>query len=106
MEPRQEKFTNKVRQAGGGLFRALSYRNYRLFFGQGVSLVGTWMQQVAMSWLVYLMTGSELLLGTVGFCSQIPTFRVAPFAGVLADRWNRRRLLMATQTLAMAQAPA
>jgi MFS family permease len=89
----------------GGLFRALSYRNYRLFFfGQSVSLIGTWMQQVAMSWLVYRLTGSALLLGTVGFTSQIPTFLVAPFAGVLADRSNRRRLLLATQSLAMTQA--
>lgn len=89
----------------GGLFRALSYRNYRLFFfGQSISLVGTWMQQVAMSWLVYRLTGSALLLGTVGFTSQIPTFVVAPFAGVLADRCNRRLLLLATQSLAMVQA--
>ena len=90
---------------GTGLFRALSYRNYRLFFfGQSVSLIGTWMQHVAMSWLVYRLTGSALLLGMVGFTSQFPTFLVAPFAGVLADRSNRRRLLLATQTLAMAQA--
>ena len=88
-----------------GLFRALSYRNYRLFFfGQSISLVGTWMQQVAMSWLVYRLTGSALLLGTVGFTSQIPTFLVAPFAGVLADRCNRRRLLLVTQSVAMTQA--
>lgn len=85
--------------------RALRSRNYRLFVaGQGVSLVGTWMQQVAMSWLVYRLTGSALLLGTVGFTSQIPTLFVSPFAGVLADRWDRRRLLLATQTLAMLQA--
>ena len=57
-----------------------------------------------MSWLVYRLTGSALLLGTVGFTSQIPTFCVAPFAGVLADRCNRRRLLLATQSLAMVQA--
>jgi len=101
----QEQFRNKATQTRRGLFRALSYRNYRLFFfGQGISLVGTWMQQVAMSWLVYRLTGSALLLGTVGFTSQIPTFLVAPFAGVLADRCNRRRLLLATQSLAMAQA--
>ena len=88
-----------------GIFRALSYRNYRLFFfGQSVSLIGTWMQQVAMSWLVYRLTGSALLLGTVGFTSQIPTFVVAPFAGVLADRANRHRLLIVTQSVAMAQA--
>ena len=94
-----------MRGATGGLFRALSYRNYRLFFfGQSISLIGTWMQQVAMSWLVYRLTGSALLLGTVGFTSQIPTFLVAPFAGVLADRSDRRLLLLATQSLAMVQA--
>ena len=87
------------------LLRALRSRNYRLFIaGQSVSLVGTWMQQVAMSWLVYRMSGSALLLGVVGFISQIPTFLVSPFAGVLADRWDRRRLLIATQALAMVQA--
>ncbi|HEY5513916.1 MAG TPA: MFS transporter [Geomonas sp.] len=105
MKQQQEQIGDRGAQAGGGLFRALSYRNYRLFFfGQGISLVGTWMQQVAMSWLVYRLTGSALLLGTVGFTSQIPTFLVAPFAGVLADRCNRRRMLLATQGLAMAQA--
>jgi MFS family permease len=87
------------------LLRALRSRNYRLFVaGQSVSLVGTWMQQVAMSWLVYRLTGSAWLLGVVGFTSQIPSFLFAPVAGVLADRWDRRRLLLATQTLAMLQA--
>ena len=87
------------------LLRALRSRNYRLFVaGQSVSLVGTWMQQVAMSWLVYRLTGSAFLLGVVGFTSQIPTFLLSPVAGVLADRWNRRRLLIITQTLAMLQA--
>ncbi len=87
------------------LLRALRSRNYRLFVaGQGVSLVGTWMQQVAMSWLVYRLTGSAMLLGVVGFTSQIPTIFISLFAGVLADRWDRRRLLIATQTLAMLQA--
>ena len=87
------------------LLRALRSRNYRLFLaGQGVSLVGTWMQHVAMSWLVYRLTGSALLLGVVGFTSQIPTLFISPVAGVLADRWDRRRLLLATQTLAMLQA--
>jgi len=101
----QEPSGNSAVRGRRGLFRALSYRNYRLFFfGQGVSLIGTWMQQVAMSWLVYRLTGSALLLGTVGFTSQIPTFLVAPFAGVLADRCNRRGLLLATQSLAMTQA--
>ena len=69
------------------LLRALRSRNYRLFVaGQSISLVGTWMQQVAMSWLVYRLTGSAFLLGVVGFTSQIPTFLLAPVAGVLADR--------------------
>jgi MFS family permease len=87
------------------LVRALRSRNYRLFvLGQGVSLVGTWMQQVAMSWLVYRLTGSAMLLGLIGFFSQLPTLFIAPVAGVLADRWDRRRLLFATQTLAMVQA--
>ncbi len=87
------------------LLRALRYRNFRLFFiGQGISLVGTWMQQIAMSWLVYRLTGSALLLGIIGFCSQIPTFLIASFAGVLADRISRRRLLQYTQALSMIQA--
>jgi MFS family permease len=87
------------------LLRALRSRNYRLFVaGQSISLVGTWMQQVAMSWLVYRITGSAFLLGVIGFTSQIPTFLLAPVAGVLADRWNRRRLLIITQALAMFQA--
>ncbi len=86
-------------------FRSLKHRNYRLFFaGQGISLIGTWMQQIAMSWLVYQMTHSALLLGVVGFSGQIPSFLLAPFAGVLADRWNRRRVLVITQTLSMLQA--
>lgn len=87
------------------IFRALEYRNYRLFFiGQGISLIGTWMQQIAMSWLVYRLTGSALILGIVGFSSQIPAFFLSPFAGVLADRWNRHSILLVTQTLAMIQA--
>jgi MFS family permease len=86
-------------------FRALRSRNYRLFFaGQGISLVGTWMQRIAMSWLVYRLTHSALLLGIAGFAGQIPTFLLAPLAGALADRWNRRRTLIVTQTLAMIQA--
>jgi MFS family permease len=99
-----------ARPATGGSFlsrisRALRYRNYRLFFaGQGISLVGTWLQQVALSWLVYRLTNSALLLGVVGFAGQIPSFLLAPFAGVIVDHWDRRRLLMLTQTLAMLQA--
>ena len=87
------------------LLRSLRSRNFRLFVtGQSISLIGTWMQSVAMSWLVYRLTGSAFLLGVVGFTSQIPTFLLAPVAGVFADRWNRRHLLIATQVLAMLQA--
>lgn len=87
------------------LLRALRSRNYRLFVaGQSISLVGTWMQQVAMSWLVYRLTGSALLLGLLGFCSHLPVFLLASVAGVLADRWDRRRLLLVTQSLALLQA--
>jgi len=86
-------------------FRALEHRNYRLFFmGQGISLVGTWMQQVAISWLVYRMTNSVFLLGVVGFAGQIPTFIFTPFAGVIADRHSRHRILVITQILSMLQA--
>jgi MFS family permease len=87
------------------IFRALHSRNYRLFFGgQSISLIGTWMQQIAASWLVYHMTNSAFVLGVVGFAGQIPTFLLAPFAGVFADRMNRHRIIIVTQTLAMIQA--
>ena len=87
------------------LLRSLRSPNFRLFFaGQGISLVGTWMQQVAMSWLVYRMTGSPFLLGVVGFVGQAPTFILGPVAGVVADRWDKRRLLILTQALSMFQA--
>ncbi len=86
-------------------FRALANKNYRFFFiGQSISLVGTWMQQVAMSWLVYRLTGSALWLGLIGFLGQAPAFFLTPFAGVLADRYKRHRILMTTQILAMSQA--
>jgi len=89
------------------VFRTLRYRNYRLFFsGQLISLIGTWMQQVALTWLVYRLTHSPLLLGVVGFSSQMPTFLLSSFTGVLADRWNRHRILVATQILSMLQASA
>jgi MFS family permease len=89
------------------MLRALRRRNYRLFFtGQSVSLIGTWMTRIATSWLVYRLTNSALLLGVVGFVGQIPSFLLAPVAGVLVDRWNRRRLLVATQAMAMAQSLA
>jgi MFS family permease len=87
------------------LARALRHRNFRLFFiGQGVSLIGTWMQSIAIGWLVYRLTHSAFLLGVVGFAGQIPIFLLAPLAGVFADRWNRRRVLILTQGLAMVKA--
>jgi MFS family permease len=87
------------------LLRSLSHRNFRLFFlGQGISLIGTWMQQVAMSWVVFQLTGSSFQLGLVFFCGQIPTLFLSPLAGVLIDRWSRHRLLLFTQSLAMIQA--
>ncbi len=104
---------NRQRAAGWAadlwtnLFRAMAYRNYRVFFlGQSVSLIGTWMQQIAMSWLVYRLTGSAFMLGLVGFATQIPAFGISPFAGVFIDRSPRRRLLILTQSLAMLQALA
>ena len=85
-------------------WRALRHRNFRLFFGgQTISLVGTWMTRIATSWLVYRLTHSALLLGTVSFAGQIPTFLLAPLAGVIVDRTDRRRVLIWTQTLAMVQ---
>ncbi|HEX6745723.1 MAG TPA: MFS transporter [Longimicrobium sp.] len=90
--------------AGPRMLRALRSRNYRLYFGgQGVSLVGTWMTRIATSWLVYRLTGSSLLLGVVSFAGQIPTFVLAPFAGVLVDRVDKHRMLVWTQVLAMLQ---
>ena len=87
------------------IFRSLQYRNYRLFFsGQSISLIGTWMQRIAMPWLVYHMTGSALLLGVVSFAGQIPTFLLAPVAGVLTDRWSRYRVLLVSQIISMIQA--
>jgi predicted MFS family arabinose efflux permease len=86
-------------------FRALRHRNFRLFVGgQIVSLVGTFMQTMAQSWLVYRLTGSEWLLGAVWFCAQIPVLVLAPFGGLAADRYSRYRIVIATQALAMLQA--
>jgi MFS family permease len=82
--------------------RALRHRNFQLFFsGQLISLIGTWMQTVAQAWLVYRMTDSALLLGSVGFASQFPVFLVAPLGGITADRVNRQRLVIATQTASL-----
>src|SRR5579862_4457821 len=88
-------------------WRALRHRNFRLFFGgQSISLIGTWMTRIATAWLVYRLTKSSLLLGTVSFAGQIPTFLLAPFAGVLVDRMDRRKVLVWTQALAMVQSLA
>ncbi len=96
-----DDFTTRFRL----MFRALKYKNYRLFVGgQSLSLVGTWIQMVAITWLVYKMTNSAFILGVVGFSGQMPLFLIAPFAGVIADRWNKKRVLLITQSLALVQA--
>ncbi|MDP4224195.1 MAG: MFS transporter [Bacteroidota bacterium] len=87
------------------IFRSLKYRNYRLFFGgQSISLIGTWMQRIALPWLVYHITGSAFLLGLVGFAGQIPTFLLSPIAGVVTDKFNRYRVLLITQVASLVQA--
>ena len=86
------------------MLRALRSRNYRLFFvGQVISLVGSWITTTATSWLIYRLTGSPLMLGTVGFAGQFPAFLFGPVAGIFVDRWDRHRLLVVTQTLSMLQ---
>ncbi|HCA27989.1 MAG TPA: MFS transporter, partial [Betaproteobacteria bacterium] len=85
--------------------RALAHRNFRLYLsGQGISLIGTWTQQVAMGWLAYRLSGSAVWLGVIGFSGQIPILLFASFGGVWSDRFDRHRLLFWTQALAMAQA--
>jgi len=87
------------------ILRALKHKNYRLYFaGHGTSLIGTWMQQLAMSWLVYRITGSAFYLGLVPFCSQIPVFLGSPIAGVIADHHPKRQILITTQILSMLHA--
>ncbi|HTP95275.1 MAG TPA: MFS transporter [Burkholderiales bacterium] len=89
------------------IFRALRHRNYKLFFiGQGVSLVGWWIQQLALNWLMYRMTGSALLLGLVSFASNIPVLLLAPVAGIVSDRFDLHRLMVLIQALEMLQAVA
>jgi MFS family permease len=88
----------------GHAWRALRHRNFQLYFaGQGISVIGTWMTRMATTWLVYRLTHSALLLGVVGFAGLIPTFVLAPFAGVWIERFDRRRLLVCTQAAAAAQ---
>src|SRR5437868_9545289 len=84
------------------MVRAFRHRNFRLYFGgQSISLIGTWIQQIALSWTIYQLTHSSLLLGAVSFSGQLPLFIETPFAGVLADRLNRHRSLVITQSLAL-----
>ena len=81
-------------------FSALRHRDFQLFTaGQGVSLIGTWLQSLALSWLVYRLTHSTVLMGTVGFCSLIPVLLLGPIAGVVADRYSRRHIVIAMQSL-------
>ena len=99
MEPGAKRDTNSRLPT---MLRALRSRNFQLFFsGQLISLVGTWMDTVAEAWLVYRLTGSSLLLGTVAFASQIPVFLMAPLGGMAADRWDRRSIVIATQSTSM-----
>jgi len=107
-DSRQSTVESAPQSAGlSHAWRALRHRNFRLFFGgQSISLIGTWMTRVATSWLVYRLTKSSLLLGTVGFAGQIPTFLLAPLAGVMVDRIDRRKVLVWTQALAMVQSLA
>jgi MFS family permease len=101
---REEQITVTEARNYSHAWRALRHRNFRLFFGgQSISLIGTWMTRIATSWLVYRLTHSALLLGTVGFAGQIPTFLLAPIAGVIVDRIDRRKVLVWTQALAMVQ---
>jgi MFS family permease len=105
--PREEPTPAPAARDFSHAWRALRHRNFQLFFGgQSISLIGSWMTRIATSWLVYRLTGSALLLGIVGFAGQIPTFLLAPIAGVIVDRIDRRKVLVWTQTLAMAQSLA
>ncbi|NOU18642.1 MAG: MFS transporter [Bacteroidales bacterium] len=91
-------YFNKV----GFAFRALKSKNFKLFFiGQIVSLLGTFIQQIALGWLIYTLTNSAVYLGVIGFAAQIPALILTPIAGVYADRMNRRKVLIAAQTVAM-----
>jgi len=103
LDPRKVSDTLPLRNSRvSSTFRALRYRNFQLFFfGQLISLIGTWMQSVAQAWLVYRLTASSVLLGSIAFASQFPVFVIAPLGGVIADRHNRHRIVLATQTASM-----
>ena len=104
-QPESPQSGSAVRPAQSGLrasLRALRHRNFQLFLsGQFISMIGTWMQNIAQDWLVYRLTGSSVLLGTVGFLSQIPVAILSPVAGIVADRFNRRIIVIITQTAMM-----
>jgi len=94
-----------ARHQNSALWRSLRHRDYKLYLSaQLVSVCGTWMQQVAQSWLIYRLTGSATLLGVVGFASQIPIFALGPIGGVLTDRYSPHRIVVRTQTAALIQA--
>lgn len=96
---------SKINTTGKLVIRALRHRNYRLFFfGQSISMIGTWMQDIAINWLIYQLTGSPLMLGTVNFCNKIPGLLLGPFAGLLVDRFSRHKIIIFTQTMSMLQA--
>ncbi len=104
--PAEQEVSDFARPSSAlALLTVFHHRNYRLFFtGQLVSLMGTWMQSVAQAWLVYSMTHSPFLLGLTSFCAQVTVFFIAPFGGMVADRVDRRKMLLLTQSLAMLQA--
>jgi MFS family permease len=104
MKNENEGLVNKFGEKFNAI-RALRHKNFRLYFaGQGISVIGTWVQRIALTWLVYRLTNSAFLLGVVGFSGQIPLLIVTPFAGVLADRLNKHKILLYTQGLSMVQA--
>ena len=103
MEPTGNKLFNKFRLSE--VFRSLRYRNYKLYFiGQSISLVGTWMQRMAVSWLIYSLTHSSFMLGAAVFAGQIPSFVLSPYAGVITDKYNKYKILVITQIASMIQA--
>src|SRR3954454_16771838 len=104
--PSEQELQDLARPSSAlALFTVFRHRNYRLFFsGQLVSLMGTWMQSVAQAWLVYRLTHSPFLLGLTSFCAQVTVFFMAAFGGMIADRVDRRKMLLVTQALSMIQA--
>jgi MFS family permease len=103
--PAEQELAELVHPRRSGLLKVFRHRNYRLFFtGQLISLMGSWMQNTAQPWLVYSLTHSTVLLGVTSFCSTVPVFLMTPFGGMVADRVDRRKFLLVTQSAAMLQA--